>query len=288
MNCTDLSDQFGGHLLRIKHSCHGRYGDSDIQQTVRNALIDAQIGILFWHEFPREWYASTKATGIKREPNERQDELLALLGRFMPVDEIGMGWDIDERPTGIPVWRLSVPFDDEWTLPEELERRSTAELVMACLIGIWGSDDVVEYLAQERGFTYAFPTQPDRAYVDPDLFRKACASWGRKQSGGLWRKLPDAIWTVGHGTGNFMLDYEDDTAEHFWEHVENLGWTLKGYRRLKRECDQAAVLLTTLKEVCAWLDAEPDRWAEIFVLWDTSYRRRPARKWRSLHERRSR
>lgn len=235
---------------------------------MQNALIDAQIGNLYAQVFRREWRTSTQSTRIDREPCARADELLTHMSRKLPVDDMAMGWDVEERPVGIPVWRLSVPFDEEWTETEALAARSTSELVMACLLGIYGSEEVQPYLADERRFPYAFPELQEDERVDSAAFRLAC----RRKIGGQWHKLPDAIWVVGHSTGNFMLDYEDDTAQYFWERVEKLGWTVKGYRRLKQECDRAHALLKKLGEVCAWLDHAPQHWPEVFAVWSASCR----------------
>ena len=266
------------HLTSRYRSCVPSLRDdtdqASIEQHVRNALIDAQIGNLYAQVFRKEWRASTQSTRIDREPCERANELLTHMSRILPVDDMAMGWDIDERPVGIPVWRLSVPFDEEWTEPDALASRSTSELVMACLLGVYGSEDVQAYLADERQFPYAFPEPHEGEYVEAAAFRRAC----RRRTGGQWHKLADAIWTVGHSTGNFMLDYDDDTAQYFWEQVEKLGWTVKGYRRLKQECERGEALLKTLADVCAWLDEEPQHWSEVFVLWAMSYQCRVVKR----------
>lgn len=265
-------------FLTVREALNRLRDDAAITQTVRDAMIDAQMGMLYWRRFPDQWRASQKSRlTTSKTMSDRQVELLSLLHRLVPSAEWYDDMD-DQRPSGVPCAMMGVDIE-EGLYDEDLQQFDTAHLAFLNLMGGAWAYDLEDHLINQRGFRHPFPQVKDlsRWYVDVEVFRDHCQAKPDRR----WRWVADAVCVAGRCTDNNFLDWTMENYSSFDEFVTGCGWTSKGVRRLISEAKVAQRLLNGFSRACDWLNREPERWPEVFKVFDASWRQHKRQLWSS-------
>lgn len=258
----------------VREALYAKHGAERVDQTVRDALIDAHMGVLYRTCFPDQWRASVKATHVTGDAmSDRQYELLNLLPRVIPAAEFYEEKE-DHRPFGVPCALMGVDIE-EGLYDDDLLQFNAAHLAFLNLMGGAWAYDLEDHLVNKRAFSCPFPAMKDfnAWYVDVDVFRRLCEGKCDRR----WRWVADAACVAGCCTGNIFVDCTIDDYSTFDAFVVDCGWTVKGVRRLAREARAAERLLTHFSRACDWLCREPEHWPEVFKVFATSWRRRGRR-----------
>lgn len=264
--------------LTVRKALYGLRDVETIEQAVRDATIDAQMGVLYWRRFPEQWRTSWKSRLTSQATmSDRQYELLSLLHRLIPSAE----WydDVDDRrPLGVPCAMMGVDIE-EGLYDDDLQQFDTAYLAFLNFMGGAWAYDLEDHLIHQRGFPHPFPQVKDLStwYVDAEVFRDHCQAKPDRR----WRWVADAVCVAGRCTDNNFLDWNMENYSTFDEFVTGCGWTTKGVRRLIREAKAAQRLLNGFSQACDWLNQEPERWPEVFAIFDASWRQRTRQLWSS-------